>query len=183
MVRGAVAGFHNYNLWAAFVVDLVTPIVASQTIAATPPLLSLIKMDCRSPKTGLGRRVSQKKLASEAYYAMGAVAQNSIANRAIGGHYRNIQVGNQAIMITGINSLRIFYVMITDWETKTYKPKLQTSNSLREPFSLSLFLYLSSLSLSLFFLPLSLFLVALSLSLSLSFSLYFSVSRSLSLSL
>ena len=40
--------------------------VISQTIAATPPLLS-VKKAYRSPKTGLTRGVSQKKLASEAY--------------------------------------------------------------------------------------------------------------------
>ena len=59
--------------------------VASQTIAATPPLLS-IKMAYRSPKRDLRRGVSQKKLASEAYRAIGGVARNSIANRAIVGH-------------------------------------------------------------------------------------------------
>ena len=60
--------------------------VVSQTIAATPPLLSL-KMAYRNPKTGLTRGVSQKKLASEAYRAIGGIARNSIANRAIVGHY------------------------------------------------------------------------------------------------
>ena len=50
-------------------------------IAATLPLLSL-KIAYRSPKTGLTRGVSQKKLASEAYRAIGGVARNSIANRA-----------------------------------------------------------------------------------------------------
>ena len=55
--------------------------VVSQTIAATPPLLS-IKMVYRNPKTGLGRRASQKKLSSEAYCAIGGVARNSVANRA-----------------------------------------------------------------------------------------------------
>ena len=59
--------------------------VVSQTIAATPPLLS-VKMADRSPKTGLGGGVSQQKLASEAYRAIGGVARNSIANRAIVGH-------------------------------------------------------------------------------------------------
>ena len=43
--------------------------VVLQTIAATPPLLS-IKMDNRSPKTDLG---SRKKLASEAHRAVGAL--------------------------------------------------------------------------------------------------------------
>ena len=56
--------------------------MVSQTIAAASPLLSL-KMAYRSPKTGLGGGVSQKKLASEAYHAIGGVARNSIANRAI----------------------------------------------------------------------------------------------------
>ena len=59
--------------------------VVSQAIAATPPLLS-VKMAYRNLKAGLGRRVSQKKLASEAYCAAGGVARNSVANRAIVGH-------------------------------------------------------------------------------------------------
>ena len=59
--------------------------VVSQTIAATPPLLSFHMAD-RNPKTGLTRGVSQTKLASEAYRAIGGVARNSIANRAIVGH-------------------------------------------------------------------------------------------------
>ena len=59
--------------------------VVSQTIAATPPLRS-VKMVYCSPKTGLGRRVSQKKLASGAYRAIGGVARKSIANRATVGH-------------------------------------------------------------------------------------------------
>ena len=58
--------------------------VALQPIAATPPLFSVKLVDC-SPKAGLGRRVSQKKLASEAYRAIGGVARNSIANHAIVG--------------------------------------------------------------------------------------------------
>ena len=45
-----------------------------------------VKMAYRSPKTDLRRGVSQKKLASEAYRAVGGVARNSIANRAIVGH-------------------------------------------------------------------------------------------------
>ena len=57
----------------------------SQTIAATPQLLS-IETAYRSPKTGLGGRVSQKRLASEAYRVLGGIACNSIANRAIVGH-------------------------------------------------------------------------------------------------
>ena len=56
--------------------------VVSQAIAATPPLLS-VKMAYRSPKTDLTRRISQKKLASEAYGAIGGIAQNSISNRAL----------------------------------------------------------------------------------------------------
>ena len=59
--------------------------MVSQTIAATPPLLSFEKA-YRNPKTGLTRGVSQKKLASEAYRAIGGVARNSIANRVIVGH-------------------------------------------------------------------------------------------------
>ena len=59
--------------------------VVSQTIAAIPPLLS-VEVAYRNPKTGLTRRVSQKKLAPEAYGAIGGVARNSIANRAIVGH-------------------------------------------------------------------------------------------------
>ena len=43
--------------------------MVSQTIAATPPLLSA-KTAYRNPKTGLTRGVSQKKLASEAYRAI-----------------------------------------------------------------------------------------------------------------
>ena len=43
-------------------------------------------MAYRSPKTGLRGGVSQEKLASEAYRAVGGVARNSIANRAIVGH-------------------------------------------------------------------------------------------------
>ena len=44
------------------------------------------KMAYRNPKTGLGGRASQKKLASEAYRATGVVAWNRIANRATVGH-------------------------------------------------------------------------------------------------
>ena len=55
--------------------------VVSQTIAATPPPLS-VKTAYRNPKTDLTRGVSQKKLASEAYHAIGGVARNGIANRA-----------------------------------------------------------------------------------------------------
>ena len=47
---------------------------------------SFLKMAYRKPKTGLTRGVSQKRLASEAYRAIGGVARNSIANRAIVGH-------------------------------------------------------------------------------------------------
>ena len=46
----------------------------------------LKKMADRSPKTGLRGGVSQEKFASEAYRALGGVARNSIANRAIVGH-------------------------------------------------------------------------------------------------
>ena len=60
-------------------------IADSQTIAATPPLLS-IKMADRCPKTGLPKWASRKNLASEAYRAKGDVARNSIANRATVGH-------------------------------------------------------------------------------------------------
>ena len=49
------------------------------------PLLSL-KTAYRNQKTGLTGGVSQKKLASEAYRAIGGVTRNSIANRAIVGH-------------------------------------------------------------------------------------------------
>ena len=63
----------------------VLPVV-SQTIAATSPLLSP-KMAYRNPKTDLTRGVSQRKLASEAYRAIGGVARNSVANRSIVGHY------------------------------------------------------------------------------------------------
>ena len=55
--------------------------VVSQTITATPPLLS-VKVAYRNPKTGLARRASQKKLASEANRATRGVARNSIGNRA-----------------------------------------------------------------------------------------------------
>ena len=52
--------------------------VISQTIAATPPLLSLLKMAYRNPKTGLGpwRGRIAEKLPSEAY-AIGGIACNS----------------------------------------------------------------------------------------------------------
>ena len=70
-------------LWRQYPCRTAFPVV-SQTIAATPPLLS-VKMAYCNPKTGLGRRVSQKKLASEAYRTIGDVARNSIANRACGG--------------------------------------------------------------------------------------------------
>ena len=65
--------------------------VVSQTIAATPHFFFALKMAYRSLKTGLTRGASQKKLASEAYRAIGGVARNSIANRAIVGHkhYQN----------------------------------------------------------------------------------------------
>ena len=59
--------------------------VVSRTIAATPTFLS-VKMAYRNPKTGLTRGLSQKKLAYEAYRAIGGEARNSIANRAIVGH-------------------------------------------------------------------------------------------------
>ena len=62
--------------------------VALQTIAATPPLLS-VKMAYRglkSQKTDLTRGASQQRLASEAYRAIGGVARNSIANRAVVGY-------------------------------------------------------------------------------------------------
>ena len=45
----------------------------SQTIAATPPLLS-VYVAHRSPKAELGGRVSQKKLAPKAYRAIGGIA-------------------------------------------------------------------------------------------------------------
>ena len=61
--------------------------VVSQPIAATPPLLSLTMADNRNPKTGRRGGVSQEKLASEAYRTIGDVARNSIASRAIVGHY------------------------------------------------------------------------------------------------
>ena len=44
----------------------------SKTLAATPPLLP-VEMADRSPKTGLGGGVSQKKPASEAYHAVGGI--------------------------------------------------------------------------------------------------------------
>ena len=56
-------------------VALCFPVV-SQTIAATPTLLSLT-VAYRIPKTGLTRGASQKKLASAAYRAIGGVARNS----------------------------------------------------------------------------------------------------------
>ena len=46
---------------------------------------SFLKNGLSQPKTDLTRGVSQKKLASEAYRAIGGVARNSIANRAIVG--------------------------------------------------------------------------------------------------
>ena len=45
-----------------------------------------VKVACRSPKTGLTRGVSQKKLAPEAYRAVGGVVRNCATNRAILGH-------------------------------------------------------------------------------------------------
>ena len=48
-------------------------LVVLQTIAAAPPLLSA-KVAYRNPKAGLGGGISQKKLASEAYRAIGGVA-------------------------------------------------------------------------------------------------------------
>ena len=45
-----------------------------------------VKVAYPSPKTGLGRGASQKKLAPEAYCAIGAVARNSLANRALVGN-------------------------------------------------------------------------------------------------
>ena len=56
--------------------------VVWQTIAATPPLLS-VKMAYRKPKTGLGCGVSQQKLASEAYRAIWGVTRYSITNCAL----------------------------------------------------------------------------------------------------
>ena len=59
--------------------------MVSKTVDATPPL--------RVHKNGLSQSkdrpwsgVSQRKLAGEAYHAIGGVARNSIANRAIVGH-------------------------------------------------------------------------------------------------
>ena len=71
-------------LWARKFFRTVLPVV-SQTIAATPSLLSVKAAYC-NPKTGLTRGVSQKKVAPEAYRAKGGVERNSIANRAIVGH-------------------------------------------------------------------------------------------------
>ena len=59
--------------------------VISQTIATTPPLLS-VKSGLSQSKDRPNKGASQKILASEAYYAMGGVARNSIADRAIVGH-------------------------------------------------------------------------------------------------
>ena len=47
---------------------------------------SFLKNGVSQSKTGLTRGVSQKKLASEAYRAIGGVARSSVANRAIVGH-------------------------------------------------------------------------------------------------
>ena len=47
---------------------------------------SLCQNGLSQSKTDLTRRASQEKLASEAYRAIGGVARNSIANRAIVGH-------------------------------------------------------------------------------------------------
>ena len=47
---------------------------------------SFRKSGLRNPKTGLTRRVSQKKLAPEAYRAIGGDARNGVANHAIVGH-------------------------------------------------------------------------------------------------
>ena len=56
-----------------------------QTIAAIILLLS-VKNGLWQSKTDLTRGASQKKLATEAYRAIGGVARNSIANHAIVGH-------------------------------------------------------------------------------------------------
>ena len=53
----------------------------SQTIAATPPFLSVSQAKDRPNKGGIA-----EKLASEAHRAAEGVARNSIANRAIVGH-------------------------------------------------------------------------------------------------
>ena len=58
----------NQQVWQ-YPCRTVFPVV-SQTVAATPTLLFL-KMAYRSPKTGLTRGASQKKLVSEAYRAIG----------------------------------------------------------------------------------------------------------------
>ena len=50
------------------------------------PEIAPVKVAYRNPKTGLTRGVSQKKPAPEAYRAIGGIARNSIANRAIVGH-------------------------------------------------------------------------------------------------
>ena len=74
--------FFSFRLYCVFVSPLFQ---RGFRHAATTPLLC-VKMLYRNPKTGLGRRVSQKELASEAYRAIGGVTRNSIANRAIAGH-------------------------------------------------------------------------------------------------
>ena len=50
------------------------------------PTTSVCKSGLSQPKDWPNREVWQKKLASEAYRAIGGVARNSIANRAIAGH-------------------------------------------------------------------------------------------------
>ena len=61
-------------------------IVAVLSLSLSMSLSPSLSLSLSCPKTGLGRRVSQKKLASEAYRALGGVARNSIANRTIVGH-------------------------------------------------------------------------------------------------
>ena len=51
--------------------------------------MKFLKMAYRSPKTGLGGRGSQEKLASEAYRTIGGIAWNRMSNRAILGHKRS----------------------------------------------------------------------------------------------
>ena len=62
--------------------------VVSQTIAATPPLLSVQKWPRAIQRRALEGGIAER-IASEAYRAIGGIAWNSIANRAEVGHQAN----------------------------------------------------------------------------------------------
>ena len=121
--------------------------VVSQTIAATPPLLS-VKVAYRGPKTGLTRGVSQKKLAPENYRVIGGVARNSIANSAIVGHKRCSERCSERVSQRLLGDLReVHFATHSPFQVALKVPRFSLRGPLREhplrdPGLLPLFLLL-----------------------------------------